>query len=279
MPPETVLGSEILRVPREMVGREAELQQLQGALDKALRGERQLVIVSGEPGIGKTTLLDTFVGQLAGQHGLWIARGQCLEQYGAGEAYLPILEALGRVGREAGGEEVVATLAQYAPTWLAQLLQHPNQDCHALTLVSGGEITAQAAASGEQGDAEEGGLEARGSLDVAAQAAYKRQLEELQAELEEARAFNDVGRIEKVQEAIEEVTQELLHALELKDRTRTPRSPVERARLMVTKAIRLAIKKIDAHHPSLGEHLTRTIKTDTVCAYVPDPQLSIVWQV
>src|SRR5262249_32852733 len=53
--------------------------------------------------------------------GLWIGHGQCIEQYGAGEPYLPLLEALGRLCREPGGERIVALLAQYAPSWLVQL--------------------------------------------------------------------------------------------------------------------------------------------------------------
>jgi predicted ATPase len=104
-----------------LVGRETELRHLHSQLEKALRGERQIVFITGEPGIGKTTLVDAFVEQIGAQHEVWITRGQCIEQYGAGEAYLPLLEALSRLGREAGKEEVVATLAQYAPTWLAQL--------------------------------------------------------------------------------------------------------------------------------------------------------------
>jgi predicted ATPase len=47
--------------------------------------------------------------------------GQCIEQYGAGEAYLPVLEALGWLGRQTGGERLLAILHQYAPTWLVQL--------------------------------------------------------------------------------------------------------------------------------------------------------------
>jgi predicted ATPase len=38
-----------------------------------------------------------------------------------GEAYLPVLEALGRLGRQPGGESVVALLARQAPTWLVQM--------------------------------------------------------------------------------------------------------------------------------------------------------------
>ena len=43
-----------------LVGRESELAQLNGWLDKAISGERQLVFVTGEPGIGKTSLVETF---------------------------------------------------------------------------------------------------------------------------------------------------------------------------------------------------------------------------
>src|SRR2546428_12592546 len=52
---------------------------------------------------------------------LWIGRGQCIEHYGAGEAYLPLLEALGRLCREPGGERLLELLGQSAPTWLVQM--------------------------------------------------------------------------------------------------------------------------------------------------------------
>ena len=109
-----------------LVGREAELAQLQRSLDKATRAERQVIFLSGEPGIGKTTVVDAFLEQLAPSQDLWITQGQCIEHYGTGEAYLPVLEALSRLGRERSREEVVAILAQYAPTWLAQLLALVN---------------------------------------------------------------------------------------------------------------------------------------------------------
>src|SRR5712691_7996017 len=68
------------------VGRETELGQLHNWLDKALRGERQIVFVTGEPGIGKTTVVDAFLARLADEHEheheLWIGRGQCIEHYG-----------------------------------------------------------------------------------------------------------------------------------------------------------------------------------------------------
>lgn len=48
-----------------LVGREPELTQLHSWLAKALSGERQLVFVTGEAGIGKTALVDTFLQSLA----------------------------------------------------------------------------------------------------------------------------------------------------------------------------------------------------------------------
>ncbi len=118
-----------------MVGREAELTQLQQLFAKAKRGERQLVFVTGEPGVGKTALVETFVAGLRGPGAgngeqeeqratlpdLWLSHGQCIEQFGAGEPYLPLLAALSQLGREPGHETLLTVLRQYAPTWLVQL--------------------------------------------------------------------------------------------------------------------------------------------------------------
>ncbi len=103
-----------------LVGRDSELAQLHSLLVKALGGERQFVFVTGEPGIGKTALVETFLPQIDAR-GSISARGQCLEHYGVGEAYLPVFEAFGRLGRESGRERLVQVLGQYAPTWLAQM--------------------------------------------------------------------------------------------------------------------------------------------------------------
>lgn len=104
-----------------IVGRAAELIQLRQWFAKALKGERQLIFVTGEAGIGKTTLLEAFCAELMQRSAPWIGVGQCIEQYGTGEPYLPVLEAFGRVCRQADGCRVIAILRQYAPTWLAQM--------------------------------------------------------------------------------------------------------------------------------------------------------------
>jgi predicted ATPase/DNA-binding winged helix-turn-helix (wHTH) protein len=104
-----------------LVGREAQLARLREVLASAATGRRRLVFVTGEPGIGKTALVDAFLSEIRAGETLPIGRGQCVEQYGAGEAYLPVLEALGRLGRGRSGERVVQVLRQDAPTWLMQL--------------------------------------------------------------------------------------------------------------------------------------------------------------
>jgi DNA-binding winged helix-turn-helix (wHTH) protein/predicted ATPase len=104
-----------------IVGRAAELARLHQWLAQAQGGKRQLVFVTGEPGMGKTTLVDAFIAQVARDPAIWVARGQCIEHYGAGAAYLPVLEALERLCHQADGERVIALLRRYAPLWLAQL--------------------------------------------------------------------------------------------------------------------------------------------------------------
>ncbi|MGH7963936.1 MAG: ATP-binding protein, partial [Candidatus Binatia bacterium] len=104
-----------------MVGREAELAYLYQRFTQALDGERQVIFVSGEPGIGKTTLVDAFLEQISDRPHVHITSGQCVEQYGPGEAYLPLLEATARLCRAPGGEQRIEALQRYAPSWLAQL--------------------------------------------------------------------------------------------------------------------------------------------------------------
>jgi DNA-binding winged helix-turn-helix (wHTH) protein/predicted ATPase len=108
-------------LPTLLVGREAMLQRLGAAWTQARQGQRQVVWVTGEAGIGKTTVVETFRAAVATDPAVWLAAGQCVEHYGTGEAYLPVLEALGQLCRGACRERLVALLRQHAPTWLAQM--------------------------------------------------------------------------------------------------------------------------------------------------------------
>jgi DNA-binding winged helix-turn-helix (wHTH) protein/predicted ATPase len=107
--------------PPLLVGREAMLQRLGAAWARARQGQRQVVWVTGEAGIGKTTVVEAFRAAVAMDPAVWLAVGQCVEHYGTGEAYLPVLEALGQLCRGAGGERLVTLLRQHAPTWLVQM--------------------------------------------------------------------------------------------------------------------------------------------------------------
>ncbi len=104
-----------------LIERDRERTKLDRCLDRALNRQRQIVFVTGEPGIGKTALVDAFVETLPHRHGVLVGRGQCVEQHGGSEAYLPVLEAIRQICRSRAGKRATATLQQYAPTWLVQL--------------------------------------------------------------------------------------------------------------------------------------------------------------
>src|SRR5262245_28585422 len=107
--------------PRLFVGRDAELARLAQWWTTVQQGQRQVGCIVGEPGIGKTALVEAFVAQVSATEDVWVGHGQCIDHYGVGEAYLPILEALGRLCRGPVGTPLVALLQQYAPSWLVHL--------------------------------------------------------------------------------------------------------------------------------------------------------------
>ena len=107
-----------------IAGRSRELGRLRAAWNDACAGKRELVWVAGDAGIGKTALIDGFVASLGD---VVSARGQCVEQHGAGEPYLPILDALADLCRR--DDKLLPLLRTVAPAWLAQLpwLDNPEQ--------------------------------------------------------------------------------------------------------------------------------------------------------
>jgi DNA-binding winged helix-turn-helix (wHTH) protein/tetratricopeptide (TPR) repeat protein len=109
---------------RFFVGRDQELQQLASLFGRASGGERQCVFITGEVGIGKTALAATFVDSLAigaARAPVCTARGACVEQLGAREAYLPVLTALERLAHRPNCDRLTELLRRVAPTWLAQM--------------------------------------------------------------------------------------------------------------------------------------------------------------
>ena len=108
-------------VGHPLVGRVTERDRLQAALARAAGGERQVVFVTGEPGIGKTALVESFLATPGPGRRPRVAVGQCVEPYGTGDPYHPLLEALERLARGVDGEVVRGALYRYAPAWLAQM--------------------------------------------------------------------------------------------------------------------------------------------------------------
>jgi hypothetical protein len=169
--------------------------------------------------------------------------------------------------------------------YLAYLLAHPGQEIRALDLVTriggGGEEASERASAEDlaRSDTVAGDLGHAGeTLDAQAKAAYQRRLTELEDELEEARELGNEARAEKAEDEIEALGRELKGAIGLAGRDRRAASSTERARIAVTKAIRLSLSKIAENDASLGKLLSTTIKTGTVCAYVPDDRFPITWR-
>src|SRR5262245_33089249 len=73
-----------------LVGRDNELRRLHEHLARALEGKRGTIFIAGELGIGKTALTQAFLAEA--RQDVWVAAGQCVEQYGKGEPYLPVLD-------------------------------------------------------------------------------------------------------------------------------------------------------------------------------------------
>ena len=105
---------------RPFVGRQGEVDTLDSWFQRAAQGARQVVFVSGQAGVGKTTVVERWLAHLATGKGVRIAWGQCIEHYGEGEPYLPLLEALGHLSRGPDHREVLDAVRRYAPMWLVQ---------------------------------------------------------------------------------------------------------------------------------------------------------------
>src|SRR5215213_7772079 len=163
--------------------------------------------------------------------------------------------------------------------YLARLLADPGREFHALDLVaaergwSGG-----ADCSTERGRTVPSRLDAGALLDTQAKEAYRRRLAEIDEDIEEARVLRDVERAAQAEAERDFLVRELARAVGLGGRDRRVDSASERARSSVTRAVRQSMARIHEHHPPLGEHLDRTIRTGTYCAYLPDPRIPPVWK-
>ena len=149
---------------------------------------------------------------------------------------------------------------------LAQLLRHPRREFHALDL-----MRALALSRGSRG-----GRPSRGSappVDAVATTAYRRRIRELEEELAEAEAWDDLGRTESIRRELDAILRELRHG----PRGREMKLDGERARIAVTKAIKTTLAHIRKGHSDLADHLDASVKRGYVCVYRPDPRSPIRW--
>jgi predicted ATPase/DNA-binding winged helix-turn-helix (wHTH) protein len=114
-----------------LIGREKELNALNAHLARLADSTRQVVLLSGEPGLGKTALVDTFCAAFYAQWTGAMARGQCVQGIGAREQHYPVMEALAQLCASSDGERACGVLARIAPEWLpAPARDHSNQASH-----------------------------------------------------------------------------------------------------------------------------------------------------
>jgi serine/threonine protein kinase/predicted ATPase len=107
---------------RNTVGRETERYKLRAAFESARAGRGMMVCITGEAGLGKTTLVEDFFTELSqGSPSCQLARGRSSERLAGAEAYLPFLEALDSLTSKTSGQPVARIMKTIAPTWYLQL--------------------------------------------------------------------------------------------------------------------------------------------------------------
>jgi predicted ATPase len=114
---------------RPTVGRQREAAALREHFEAAAAGRGSVLCVTGEPGLGKTTLVESFLDELAAAGEPWsLARGRCSERLAGAEAYLPFLEALDSLLLGEGGVAAAQAMKLLAPTWYVQLVPLAAED-------------------------------------------------------------------------------------------------------------------------------------------------------
>jgi tetratricopeptide (TPR) repeat protein len=163
--------------------------------------------------------------------------------------------------------------------YLARLLADPGREYHVLDLVAAETGHGTSGDGGQSANPPRSALGDAGAvLDARAKDAYRRRLAEIDDDIEQAHATGDADRAAQADTERGFLVRELTRAFGLSGRGRRAASASERARSGVTRAVRQAIARIGEHHSPLGEHLGRTIRTGTYCAYFPDPRAPTEWK-
>jgi tetratricopeptide (TPR) repeat protein len=142
---------------------------------------------------------------------------------------------------------------------LAKLVESPERELHVLDLASDPGPPGAALDVGDSGEV----------LDVKARQAYKARILELREQVEEAESFADLARAARLRYELDALTDQIAGAVGLGGRERRSGSAAERARIVVQRRVREAIKKIADQDAELGRHLDWTVRTGTFCSYEP----------
>lgn len=121
---------------RHTVGRKRELQELRAALQVAASGRGMVLSISGEPGIGKSTLVEEFLAAVTADGLCTVARGRCSERLAGTEAYLPLLGALENLLQSGNQPALARVMKELAPTWHAQVTTFSSNDSDAAGLMA-----------------------------------------------------------------------------------------------------------------------------------------------
>ncbi len=167
--------------------------------------------------------------------------------------------------------------------YITYLLERPGQRVHVLDLIEAVEGSTANGRTTNHAESEDlrivrdiGG--AGPTIDARAWTEYRIRLRDLHSELDEAQRMNDLGRSDCIRTEIEIISQQLTGSSGLGGRAGAASSSAERARGLVGKNIRSTLEKIRGGHPALGRHFAAAISTGYFCAYQPDPDRPISWQ-
>jgi non-specific serine/threonine protein kinase len=164
--------------------------------------------------------------------------------------------------------------------YLATLLRNPGSEFHVRELLAcSTNLPHLAGGVGANTQITSGLYAGVPVLDARAKAEYRRRIQDLREELNEAKRFNDPQRKAELRNELEALVDHLAAAVGVGGRDRKTSSDAERARSAVTKYVKKAIQKIGDAIPSLGYHFAARIKTGYFCSYNPHPDRPVTWKV
>ncbi|MGB7879350.1 MAG: hypothetical protein WBL31_11350 [Ilumatobacteraceae bacterium] len=153
--------------------------------------------------------------------------------------------------------------------YVARLLAEPDREFHAADLV-------RMEAGSDRPVPLDRGIPV---LDEQAKAAYRRRLDDIDEDIADAHAHNDIARAELAECDREYLIEELKRATGLGGRDRVALDDAERARVSVTRSIRYSLARLAESSPAVAEHLRQHVQTGTFCRYERDSLHPVDWTV